>query len=148
MNEFGLETMEMDKIIMSIASIDGVDKAVIYGSRAKGNYKPFSDVDISLVGKSLSYSDLLRLHSIIDDLLLPYEIDLNIFDLIQNENLKEHILRCGRVIYESRNKGITQAHLSLKLLHPSPYCHARHVCSILCSQIIRLITCDKKTGGD
>ena len=34
----------------------------------------------------------------IDDLLLPYEIDLNIFDLIQNENLKEHIL-----------------------LHPSPY---------------------------
>ena len=112
MNEFGLETMEMDKIIMSIASIDGVDKAVIYGSRAKGNYKPFSDVDISLVGKSLSYSDLLRLHSIIDDLLLPYEIDLNIFDLIQNENLKEHILRCGRVIYESRNKGITQAHLS------------------------------------
>ena len=112
MNEFGLETMEMDKIIMSIASIDGVDKAVIYGSRAKGNYKPFSDVDISLVGKSLSYSDLLRLRSIIDDLLLPYEIDLNIFDLIQNENLKEHILRCGRVIYESRNKGITQAHLS------------------------------------
>ena len=112
MNEFGLETMEMDKIIMSIASIDGVDKAVIYGSRAKGNYKPFSDVDISLVGKSLSYSDFLRLHSIIDDLLLPYEIDLNIFDLIQNENLKEHILRCGRVIYESRNKGITQAHLS------------------------------------
>ena len=112
MNEFGLETKEMDKIIMSIASIDGVDKAVIYGSRAKGNYKPFSDVDISLVGKSLSYSDLLRLHSIIDDLLLPYEIDLNIFDLIQNENLKEHILRCGRVIYESRNKGIVQAPLS------------------------------------
>ena len=114
MNEFGLETMEMDKIIMSIASIDGVDKAVIYGSRAKGNYKPFSDVDISLVGKSLSYSDLLRLHSIIDDLLLPYEIDLNIFDLIQNENLKEHILRCGRVIYESRNKGIIQAPLSTR----------------------------------
>ena len=114
MNEFGLETMEMDKIIMSIASIDGVDKAVIYGSRAKGNYKPFSDVDISLVGKSLSYSDLLRLHSIIDDLLLPYDIDLNIFDLIQNENLKEHILRCGRVIYESRNKGIVQAPLSTR----------------------------------
>ena len=114
MNEFGLETMEMDKIIMSIASIDGVDKAVIYGSRAKGNYKPFSDVDISLVGKSLSYSDLLRLNSIIDDLLLPYEIDLNIFDLIQNENLKEHILRCGRVIYESRNKGIVQAPLSTR----------------------------------
>ena len=101
MNDFGLEASEMDKIIKSIASIEGVDKAVLFGSRAKGNYKLYSDVDISLVGKSLTYSDLLRLHSIIDDLLLPYEIDLNIFDLIQNENLKEHILRCGRVIYES-----------------------------------------------
>lgn len=103
MNDFGLEASEMDKIIKSIASIEGVDKAVLFGSRAKGNYKPYSDVDISLVGKSLTYSDLLHLHSIIDDLLLPYEIDLNIFDLIQNENLKEHILRCGRVIYESRH---------------------------------------------
>lgn len=103
MNDFGLEAREMDKIVKSIASIEGVDKAVLFGSRAKGNHKPYSDVDISLVGKSLSYSDLLRLHSIIDDLLLPYEIDLNIFDLIQNENLKEHILRCGRVIYESRH---------------------------------------------
>ena len=112
MNDFGLEAREMDKIVKSIASIEGVDKAVLFGSRAKGNHKPYSDVDISLVGKSLSYSDLLRLHSIIDDLLLPYEIDLNIFDLIQNENLKEHILRCGRVIYESRNKGIVQAPLS------------------------------------
>ncbi|MGM9778305.1 MAG: nucleotidyltransferase domain-containing protein [Prevotella sp.] len=93
----------MDKIIKSIASIEGVDKAVLFGSRAKGNYKPYSDIDISLVGKSLTYSDLLRLHSIIDDLLLPYEIDFNIFDLIQNESLKEHILRCGRVIYESRH---------------------------------------------
>ena len=127
MNEFGLETMEMDKIIMSIASIDGVDKAVIYGSRAKGNYKPFSDVDISLVGKSLSYSDLLRLHSIIDDLLLPYEIDLNIFDLIQNENLKEHILRCGRVIYESRNKGIVQAPLYTRT-SSSVYILSRKTC--------------------
>ena len=106
MNDFGLEAREKDKIIKSIASIDGVDKAVLFGSRAKGNYKPFSDVDISLVGKSLTYSDLLRLHSIIDDLLLPYEIDLNIFDLIQNENLKEHILRCGHVIYESIRSNI------------------------------------------
>lgn len=106
MNDFGLEASEMDKIIKSIASIEGVDKAVLFGSRAKGNYKPYSDVDISLVGKSLTYSDLLRLHSIIDDLLLPYEIDLNIFDLIQNENLKEHILRCGRVIYESSRHNV------------------------------------------
>ena len=112
MNDFGLEASEMDKIIKSIASIEGVDKAVLFGSRAKGNYKLYSDVDISLVGKSLTYSDILRLHSIIDDLLLPYEIDLNIFDLIQNENLKEHILRCGRVIYESSRHDVSPTPLS------------------------------------
>ena len=127
MNDFGLEASEMDKIIKSIASIEGVDKAVLFGSRAKGNYKLYSDVDISLVGKSLTYSDILRLHSIIDDLLLPYEIDLNIFDLIQNENLKEHILRCGRVIYESSRHNViptpppTQTSSSISILSRKTY---------------------------
>lgn len=100
MAEFGLETNEMEKIKNAIASIDGVDKAVLFGSRAKGNYKAFSDIDISLFGNSLTTPTVMRLHSTIDDLLLPYEIDLNIFHSIKNEKLKDHILRCGVVIYD------------------------------------------------
>lgn len=100
MAEFGLETAEMEKIKSAIASIDGIDKAVLYGSRAKGNYKPYSDIDISLFGDSLTMADLMRLYTTIEDQMLPYETDLNIFHTLKNENLKDHIRRCGVVIYD------------------------------------------------
>ena len=92
---YGLEDNELSMLKSAISSVKGVEKAILYGSRAKGCNKPFSDIDISLVGKDLSINDLLRLHTIIDELSLPYEIDLNIFDRITNEKLKEHIIRCG-----------------------------------------------------
>lgn len=95
MTQYGIDNKELRKIRSAIASVKGVDKAILYGSRAKGCHKPFSDVDISLVGKNLSINDLLYLHTVIDDMLLPYEIDINIFDRITNEKLKEHIMRCG-----------------------------------------------------
>ena len=95
MAQFGIDNNELRKIKSAIASVEGVDKAILYGSRAKGCHKPFSDVDISLVGKDLSIKDLLSLHTVLDDMLLPYEIDINIFDRITNDKLKEHILRCG-----------------------------------------------------
>lgn len=95
MAQFGIDNNELRKIKSAIASVEGVDKAILYGSRAKGCHKPFSDVDISLVGKDLSIKDLLYLHTVLDDMLLPYEIDINIFDRITNDKLKEHILRCG-----------------------------------------------------
>ncbi|MGM9699737.1 MAG: nucleotidyltransferase family protein [Prevotella sp.] len=95
MQQYGIDNNELRKIKSAIASMKGVDKAILYGSRAKGCHKPFSDVDISLVGKNLSINDLLHLHTVIDDMLLPYEIDINIFDRITNEKLREHILRCG-----------------------------------------------------
>lgn len=95
MAQYGIDNNELRKIKSAIASVEGVDKAILYGSRAKGCHKPFSDVDISLVGKDLSIKDLLYLHTVLDDMLLPYEIDINIFDRITNDKLKEHILRCG-----------------------------------------------------
>lgn len=97
---FGLDASELEKITSVISSVDGVERAVLFGSRAKGNYKPYSDIDISLIGNGLTANDVMRLSSCIDDLLLPYEIDLNVFHSIKNERLKDHIHRCGVVIYD------------------------------------------------
>ena len=92
---YGLEDNELSMLKSAISSVKGVEKAILYGSRAKGCNKPFSDIDISLVGKDLSIKELLYLHTVLDDMLLPYEIDINIFDRITNEKLQEHIIRCG-----------------------------------------------------
>ena len=75
---------------------------VLYGSRAKGNYKPFSDVDITLVGDELTHEDLNRVILAIDDLLLPYQFDISLFYILKNAELIDHINRRGIVIYERK----------------------------------------------
>ena len=77
-----------------------IEKVVLYGSRAKDNYREGSDIDLTLMGDALSHAQLNRIKMQIDDLLLPYTIDLSIFELIDNANLIDHIRRVGVVFYE------------------------------------------------
>lgn len=83
-----------------IASHPGIDQAILFGSRAKGNFKPASDIDLALTG-SISHGELLQLSFELDDLLLPWEIDLVMLDQIQNTDLRDHIARVGQVFYAS-----------------------------------------------
>lgn len=53
-----------------------VSQAILYGSCAKGSYRPSSDIDLTLKGNELSYQDLLNIELTLDDLLMPYKIDL------------------------------------------------------------------------
>ena len=78
-----------------------IEKVILYGSRVKETYKPFSDIDITLVGENITHRDLLQIMNDIDDLLLPYMFDISIFHTLRNEELIEHINRRGAVIYEA-----------------------------------------------
>ena len=78
-----------------------IDRAILYGSRAKGNFRTGSDIDLCLEGSTLTMSILYRIENEIDDLLLPYKIDVSIDHYIQHTDLKEHIARVGTVFYES-----------------------------------------------
>lgn len=73
---------------------------MLYGSRAKGNYRNGSDIDLTLIGDQLNYSQLSGIESDIDDLFLPYSFDISIFKDIDNPDLVEHINRVGVVLYE------------------------------------------------
>ena len=82
-----------------------ISKVILYGSRAKGNYKEGSDIDLSLIGEGINLPLLHRIETELDDLLLPYKIDLNIYEKIKNEALRGHIERVGRVFYEKKSIG-------------------------------------------
>jgi predicted nucleotidyltransferase len=91
----------------TIAAIQGVfsnypqvQKAILYGSRAKGNYRNGSDIDLVLVGAELNLSQLFKIELELDDLLLPYKIDLALLHQISNPDLIEHVDREGVVFYE------------------------------------------------
>jgi predicted nucleotidyltransferase len=106
--EFGLSHTTLQKIRHTLARHPHVERAVIYGSRAKGNYKPGSDIDITLYaaqGLNIDYRELADLLDEIDDLLLPYSIDLSVFTQINNPELCEHIERVGKVMYVRGDMG-------------------------------------------
>ncbi|MCQ2319494.1 MAG: nucleotidyltransferase domain-containing protein [Bacteroidales bacterium] len=97
---YGIKDSEFELLQSVFKKHENIEKVVLYGSRAKGNYKPFSDVDITLFGEKLSHSDLNKIALDVDDLLLPYQFDISIFKSLKNKDLIEHILRVGIVVYE------------------------------------------------
>ncbi|MDR3502213.1 MAG: restriction endonuclease subunit S [Legionella sp.] len=103
MMRYGLTEETIGKISTVLASHPSIEKAVLFGSRAKGNFKPGSDIDLSLYGETISSKELGEISSELDDLLLPYSIDLSIFKDIDHAKLREHIERVGKVFYQRAN---------------------------------------------
>ncbi len=84
-----------------LARYPQVEKSVLYGSRAKGNYRNGSDIDMTLKGgEGLTLNVLYQIMDDIDDLLLPYTFDLSIFRHIGDPDVVEHIQRAGITFYE------------------------------------------------
>ena len=102
--KYGLTENTINKINSVFANHPQIDRVLLYGSRAMGNYRNGSDIDLTVVGESLTHSQQLRLENALDDLLLPYKIDLSLMHEIQNVELLDHIRRVGVVFYESRQE--------------------------------------------
>lgn len=98
--KYGLSEDTIGRIHSVFEKFPDIEKAVLYGSRAKGNYKTGSDIDLTLHGKTLTHNQLANISSLLDDLLLPYTIDLSIYDQLESIELRDHINRAGIVFYE------------------------------------------------
>ena len=95
----GLSSETIRKIQQVFARYSSVDLVRLYGSRAKGNYRHGSDIDLTVMGDGLSSSQMHRIEIELDDLLLPYKIDLSLFRQIENNDLVGHIQRVGIDFY-------------------------------------------------
>lgn len=100
---YGLNDTEIQLMRKVLEQYPEVKQAILYGSRAKGNYRPASDIDLTLVGTALTLTHLLEIENQLDDLMLPYKIDLSLFSAIESPALLEHIMRVGLVLYEQDN---------------------------------------------
>lgn len=98
----GLPSKAIDKINTVFLQYPHIDQVILYGSRAKGTYRNGSDIDLTLKSDTLTYRELLQIENQLDDLLLPYKIDLSLFRLIENPDLVEHIQRVGVVFYQHK----------------------------------------------
>jgi predicted nucleotidyltransferase len=99
--QFGLSDYTLNTIKLILSKYPGIQAAILYGSRAKGNYRNGSDVDITLqADDTFSHTDLLHVMGDFDDSDMPYTVDVSVFQDLKNENLKAHIQRVGKVLYE------------------------------------------------
>lgn len=98
---FGLS----DRVIGELQDVfnrhSNISKVLIFGSRAKGNYREGSDIDLAALGTGLDYNQLLQILTEIDDLELLYSVDLINYSKTINTPIGEHIDRVGQVFYQS-----------------------------------------------
>ncbi len=101
---FGLKENDILVLNQVLASYPGVTEAYIFGSRAKGNYKNGSDVDIAIKGKNISYDLVLDIATYLnEETLMPYRFDVLDYHSINNKELSEHIDRAGILLYKNNH---------------------------------------------
>ena len=98
---YGLTEHTLERIIDIFNKNPKIEEVILFGSRAMGNYREGSDVDLALKGKNLDMDELLKLSAELDELDLPYHFDLLIYEKIENRDLLDHICRVGKTIYKS-----------------------------------------------
>lgn len=96
---FGLPRHAVDKITALFSHEKNIHRVIIYGSRAIGNYRLGSDIDLCIDSDSMDLTQLLKLENQVDDLLLPWKVDLSLKNKIDNPNLLDHINNVGIVFY-------------------------------------------------
>jgi predicted nucleotidyltransferase len=96
----GLSAADLNKLMTVFNTYPVIEKVILYGSRAMGNFKSFSDIDLTLIGKHLDLTIQQKIENSLDDLLLPYQIDLSLYEHIQNEELLAHIDRVGVTLFQ------------------------------------------------
>ncbi len=98
---FGLSDQTIERIQGVFSGHPEITEAILYGSRAKGNHKPGSDIDLSLKGANLNLLKLAKINHELDELSLPFIFDFSLYDQIQNSDLLDHIKRVGTIFYSN-----------------------------------------------
>ena len=101
---YGMEDNELQLLRSTFENTTNLRQVILFGSRAKGTNRPFSDVDITLVGDQLTDDDVADVACRLSESSLPYFCDVSLFSKLQNPALIDHIKRRGKTIYSSYDK--------------------------------------------
>lgn len=100
---FGLKDEQLQKIQQTLAQFESIQQAILYGSRAIGNYRPGSDIDLTLKGDNLTLRNIIfPLQDALDELYLPHTFDISIYSQIDHPELLQHIQRVGKIFYQKK----------------------------------------------
>jgi len=97
MESFGLSPKTLEVLESALGKYVEIEDARIFGSRAMGNFRNGSDIDLAIFGTRIDGSIVRHLSvALNEESSLPYHVDIVAFELCENEHLKEHIRRYGK----------------------------------------------------
>ncbi|WP_158729076.1 MULTISPECIES: nucleotidyltransferase family protein [unclassified Flavobacterium] len=96
---FGIYPKSFQEIQSIIKDCPSIEEVLIYGSRAKGNYREGSDIDLTILGTPTT-ADFNKLWHDLDESYVPYKFDISIYNDLKSDSLKEHINRVGKVFFK------------------------------------------------
>lgn len=99
----GLNDMDISNIIKASEELPEIEEVVIFGSRAKGNFRKASDIDLAVKGNAVTDITIKRLSGRLnEEMSMPYFFDVVRYESINNPDLLDHIQRIGMAIYRKR----------------------------------------------
>jgi len=102
-NTFGLSERDMHTIFHIFSKYPEIKTIYIFGSRAKGNFKTGSDIDLAVMNDNVNFSTILHLKNDLEESSLPYKVDLVYFQDLTNPDFIEHIKRVGKLFYQRKD---------------------------------------------
>lgn len=97
---YGLSEKELEYIRKYLSNFQEIEKAILFGSRAKGNFKKGSDIDIALIGNKVTLDTITSVNFYLnEESPMVYYFDVLSYETIDVQELKEHIDRVGVEIY-------------------------------------------------
>lgn len=101
MNKGGITDLSYKLLQETFPKYPQIEQVILFGSRAKGNYKNGSDIDIAIKGKDCSRKIAFDLSGFVnEELLIPYHVDVVDYESLTHKELKEHIDRVGVEFYK------------------------------------------------
>jgi len=102
---YGLLDRDMLHLLEAVRSFPEISQVVLFGSRAKGDYKTASDVDLAIKGAAVTYDTAVKLADILnEEKPLPYFFDVVHYESIREPRLVQHIDRVGVVLYSKESE--------------------------------------------
>lgn len=105
MNRFGISDDIFNELVSSFKNDVLLQKAYVFGSRARGNYTDRSDLDIAVLGNNISSRQLNLLKDRLDNLNTVINFDIIDANKIKKKVMLDNILKEGVLIYDRDDKG-------------------------------------------
>jgi predicted nucleotidyltransferase len=100
-HNFGITEKSYCQLMEGIKQFSEIEKVIIFGSRAMGNAKTGSDIDLAIFATEVAFDTVSRLKDKLNEqMLIPYFVDVVHFEALTSEELKQHIIEEGKIVYQ------------------------------------------------